>query len=74
MMAYAYRDERPVQDQIIGHGLSTLNAEQVNKLLIVELRKLRETMAEAAELLRDRQPSASPEKPEPAVADANGGA
>lgn len=72
-MAYAYRDERSVQDQIIGHGLAMLNAEQVNKLLIVEIRKLREGIAEVAVLLRERQPPAA-EKPEPAVADANGGA
>lgn len=53
-MPFAARDERSVSEQIAGHGLATLTPEQTNKLLIVELRKLRETMAEAVSLLRGK--------------------
>lgn len=43
--AAAYRDERPIHDQLIGHGLAALNAEQIAKLTLVELRRVREELA-----------------------------
>lgn len=43
-MANAPRDERPLHDQIIQHELRGLEGDQVLRLIVVELRKLREAI------------------------------
>ena len=51
------RDPREVHDQIIAHGLDGKSAEQLMALLVIELRRMREQLAQEADLrLNARRP------------------